>query len=460
MKPDFQDTIVAVSTPPGAGGIAVLRVSGSRASDVVQACTRGQPLPPCRKASKRTWQHPDTLEVLDDVVVTLYAEGASYTGELTAEIACHGSVYVQRVVLQSCIDAGARLAQPGEFTQRAFLNGRLDLAQAEGVGDLIASETAAAHRLALAQMKGSLSSALSTLREQLIAFAALIELENDFGEEDVEFADRLKLSQSVQELQGEVRRLRETFSAGQAIREGVTAVIAGRPNAGKSTVLNALLAEDRAIVSDIPGTTRDTIEATLVIEGVKFTLVDTAGIREASDAIEQLGVARSLEAVSRASVLVYVWDAAMTQPAEVGEDLAQLRNPSVPLIAVANKMDLHPYDKSDNYSGFGVSPQEFTPVSARAGMNLGLLKQRLFEFGVGEVPPRGSAVVTQARHVESLSQAAQALDRVATGLSSGLSGDLIALDLRQALHHIGEITGEIGTDDLLASIFSSFCIGK
>ena len=428
---------------------------------MVRACTPATSEPPIpRRATWRRWHDPRTGEPLDEVVLTYFAAPASYTGEDVVEVGCHGSTYIQRAVLQSCLDAGARLAAAGEFTQRAFLNGKLDLAQAEGVGDLIASETAAAHRLALHQMKGALSTALAGLRGELIEFAALLELENDFGEEDVAFADRSRLTDRVEAISAEVERLRATFAAGQAIREGVTAVIAGRPNAGKSTLLNALLQDDRAIVSEVAGTTRDTIEAELVIEGVRFTLVDTAGIREAGDAIEAAGVERSLRAVGRAGVLVYVWDAAATSPQEVGADLHALRRPGVPLVAVANKMDLNPYDEAERYTGFGVSPREFTPLSARADMNLGLLRERLFERGVGEVPAAGSAVLTQARHAEALSQAAEALERVRAGIATDLSTDLLALDLRQALHHVGAITGEISTDDLLGSIFSSFCIGK
>ena len=463
MHPTTQDTIVAISPPPGAGGIAVLRLSGSSAFDIARMCfsafaKTSQVVD--RQAVYGVWRFPDSTEILDDVVVTAFKSPRSYTGEDVIEISCHGSTYVQKIVLESCIQAGARIANPGEYTQRAFLNGRLDLTQAEGVGDLIGRETAAAHRLAIDQMKGGISRAMAALRSELITFAALIELENDFGEEDVSFADRNELKEKILSLSNEIQRLQRSFRLGQAIKNGVPTVIAGRPNAGKSTLLNALLDDDRAIVSDIAGTTRDTIEAELVIQGVVFRLVDTAGIREATDQIEALGVERTFAAIDKASVLVYVWDVVLTAPEEVENDLRKLLKPGIQLLAVANKMDLNPYAKLEHYNQDLIDKDRFVPMSAKHEMNVGLLKEKLFSVGVGEMPPKGSAILTQARHAEALGQADKALHRVLESLEAGFGGDLVALDLRQALHFVGEVTGEITVEDLLGSIFSSFCIGK
>ena len=459
--PYAADTIVAVSTPPGAGGIAVLRLSGAEALRVAGRCFRAFAKTGDvrdRHAYYGTWSDPGG-EPLDDVVVTAFRAPRSYTGEDVVEVSCHGSVYVQRALLESCTRAGARLARPGEYTERAFLNGRVDLTQAEGVADLIASETAAAHRVALTQVRGGIAEEMAGLRAELIEFAALIELENDFGEEDVAFADRAELAARVRDLRAVIARLIASFAYGRAVREGVAAVIAGRPNAGKSTLLNALLGEDRVIVSAAAGTTRDTVDADLAIEGVRFTLTDTAGLREAADEIEALGVARSRAAVARAAVLVYVWDAAATPPEAVATDLAALRRPGLEVIGVANKMDLNPRARLEQYAGAGLTDERFVPVSARNDMNLARLREALLSAGAGE-RPRGSAVLTRARHVEALREADAALGRVAGGLTSGLSGDLLALDLRQALHYVGEVTGAVSVDDLLDSIFGSFCIGK
>ena len=461
------DTVAAVSTPPGVGGIAVVRISGPEAGAIAGRCFRAAAKTPAnstllrpRHATYGDWCDPESGEVIDDVLAVYFPGPHSYTGEPVLEVSCHGSAYIQTAVLDSAVAAGARLAAPGEFTRRAFLNGRLDLTQAEGVGDLIAAETAAAHRLARTQLSGGISRAMAALRGELIDFAALIELENDFGEEDVEFADRSALGQRVGALRAEIQRLLESFTLGRALKDGVATVIAGRPNAGKSTLLNALLDDDRAIVSDVPGTTRDTIEAASVIEGVAFRLVDTAGIREAADEIEALGVARTLAEVERAAVLVYVWDVVATPPAGVASDLARLRREGLAVVGVANKMDMNPYAKHEDYAATGLPAERFVPMSAAHGMNLGLLRERLFAAGVGEAPARGDAVLTRARHVHALRAADEALARVGDGLDQGLGGDLVVLDLRHALHFVGEVTGEIGVDDVLDAIFSGFCIGK
>ncbi len=458
----MNETIVAISTPAGAGGIAVLRISGPEALQVASECfspLQGEPTR-WRTALYGAWVVPHTLQHLDQVLMTAFAGPHSYTGEDVVEVSCHGSLYIQQAILDSCLVAGARLAEAGEFTRRAFLNGRMDLTQAEGVGDLIASETAAAHRLALTQMSGGIRHKMSSIRSELIATAALIELENDFAEEDVEFSDRSALLTTIQQLRRLIEQLIDSFRMGRAIKHGVTTVIAGRPNAGKSTLLNALLQDDRAIVSDQPGTTRDTIEAELIVQGVAFRLIDTAGIREATDEIEALGVQRSLAAVEHAALLVYVWDVVMTSPEEVAQDLQRLVKPGTQLIGVANKMDLNPYTTFEHYASDLLSADRYVPLSASNDMNLGLLRDKMYEFGVGGEVATGSIILTQARHVEALTAANEALQRVEEGLQQGLSGDLLALDLRQALHYIGEVTGEVTVDDLLDSIFSSFCIGK
>ena len=459
------ETIAAVSTPAGSGGVALVRISGPAAAAVGRACFRvgagsRAPWRAPRRATYGEWRQPGGGEVIDDVLATFFPAPRSYTGDDVLEVGCHGSTYVQGALLASCLAAGARLAEPGEFTRRAFVNGKLDLTQAEGVGDLIAAETAAAHRLARTQLGGGISRAMGELRGELIDFAALLELENDFGEEDVAFADRGALLTKVAALRAEIARLLASFEVGRAVREGVAAVIAGRPNAGKSTLLNALLGDDRAIVSAVAGTTRDTIEASLAIDGVAFRLVDTAGLREATDEIEALGVARALAEVARAAVLVYVWDVVRTDPEEVAADLSRLRRPGLEVVGVANKMDLNPYARLEHYAAAELPEDRFVPVSAAHDMNLGLLRERLFAAGVGELPGAGDAVLTRARHVEALGRAGEALQRVEDGLVSGLGGDLLVLDLRHALHYVGEVTGEIGIDDVLDAIFSGFCIGK
>ncbi len=489
MTSSAAETIVAIATAPGAGGIAVVRISGPEAHAIARGAfvrTGGVAAPEGRCFGSTTVEELRAMvgrttyglwlarpevgrvpggdacpsAVIDDVVLSVYAAPHSYTGEDVVEVSCHGSRYLQRRILEECEGAGARLARPGEFTERAFLHGRLDLTQAEAVGDLIAAESAAAHRLARTQLNGALRQEMSALRKVLIDFAALIELENDFGEEDVSFADRPQLLATLQAADRRIARLVDSFETGRAIREGVAVVLAGRPNAGKSTLLNALLAEDRAIVSPIAGTTRDTIDAVLDIDGVRFRISDTAGIREATDDIEALGVGRTMAAVAQSAVLVYVWDVVMTSPAEVAADLATLGREDLSVIGVANKMDLNPYAKLEHYTHTDLTRDTFVPMVAAEGMNLGLLRECLFAVGVGQHAATGDVILSNVRHRTALLAANAALARVAHGVETGLSGDLVALDLRQALHFIGEVTGEISVEDLLESIFSNFCIGK
>lgn len=449
------DTIVALATPAGVGAIGVVRLSGPRSIAIVDAVFRGKALAqqPTHTAHFGTIRREDGT-VVDEVVVTLFISPKSYTGENTVEVGCHGSQYIIQELIQLFIRQGARLAQPGEFTLRAFLNGRMDLSQAEAVADLIASDSAGSHQLALGQMRGGFSHEIAALRQELIDFASLIELELDFGEEDVEFANRPQLQALVQKIQGVLRQLIQSFQLGNVIKQGVSTVIAGRPNAGKSTLLNALLNEERAIVSEIAGTTRDTIEEVLNIKGIQFRLIDTAGIREAEDTIEALGVAKTLEKVRESSLLVYVFDVVSTSPEDVQEDLAKLVLPGMFVLVVANKVDLtHPLPPQDVAAGW-------VSISAKAGTNIPHLKEKLYGAVLNEDVKTDHTIVSNARHYEALEKAYQALDAVMTGMQTGVTSDFIAMDIRRALHHLGEITGEISTDDLLGNIFGRFCIGK
>jgi tRNA modification GTPase len=465
----MQETIVAIATPTGEGAIGIVRLSGKGCISLVDDFFPARTL--VQSEARRAWFGILTDEegrAIDEVVVTLYRAPASYTGEDSVEISCHGSPFILSRVVQLCLDAGARMAAPGEFSQRAFLNGKLDLSQAEAVADLIASQSAAAHRIALHQLRGGVSNEIKDLRQKLIDFASLIELELDFGEEDVEFADRAQLRDLVEKIRARITQLTTSFRLGNAIKLGITTVIAGRPNAGKSTLLNALLNEERAIVSDIPGTTRDTIEETLNIGGVTFRLVDTAGIREASDTIEAIGVERAIERVRTGQLLVYVFDVIETDPATLAADLDRLYREDLQLVVVANKMDLNPYTKYEQYFGedytgkWTVDKEDFIPMVAKDKANLGYLQDRLLAAATGGTAglDQQQVVLSNARHYDALRRADEALVRVLDGLNVGLSQDFVAMDIRQSLRELGEITGEITTDDLLGNIFSNFCIGK
>lgn len=629
---NLSDTIVALATPQGVGAIGVIRLSGPAAISIVDKTFKGKNL---REQASHT-VHFGTIrdesdKILDEVLVTLFVAPSSYTGENVVEVSCHGSDFIIQELMRLFIRQGARLAQAGEFTMRAFLNGQMDLSQAEAVADLIASSSEGSHELAMQQMRGGFSHEIAALRQQLIDFASLIELELDFGEEDVEFANRDDLRELVEKIQGVLRQLIQSFQLGNVIKQGVNTVIAGRPNAGKSTLLNALLNEERAIVSEIAGTTRDTIEEVLNIKGIQFRLIDTAGIREAEDAIEAIGVEKTMEKVRQSSLLVYVFDVVDTQPAEVRADLAKLVTPGMHVLVVANKMDLNPYTKWEDYSstpgpsfsthqplprgrggelkgwrtanpegyaklkayaremrreqtlaektlwerlrkrqvagqkflrqhivgyfiadfyceekqlvievdggyhqlpdvqlsdeerteileqsGYhvlrftneevsqdidavirsvfrklhdpfslpreggsewvekeepglpaseaaeqaGVEQNNWVPIIAREGMNVPHLKDKLYEAVLSEKVNADSTIVSNARHYEALEKSYEALAAVLEGMATGVTSDFIAMDIRRSLHHLGEITGEISTDDLLGNIFGKFCIGK
>ena len=454
---DFKDTIVALATPAGLGAIGVIRLSGDRAIEIVNDVFQPKDLSIQTSHTLHYGRIESAGRVYDEVVVSLYIAPKSYTKEHVVEISCHGSPFIQESLIRLFTEKGARFARPGEFTQRAFLNGAFDLAQAEAVADVIAANSAAAQSAALHQLRGGFSKELTALREELIHFASLIELELDFGEEDVEFADRKDLEALVIQLLDHVRPLVESFRTGNAIKNGVATVIVGKPNAGKSTLLNALLNEDRAIVSEIAGTTRDSLEDEWTLGGIKFRLVDTAGLRETVDVIEALGVERTQAWVKKAQVVIYMADA-MTESVEgLKAGIMALGTLEIPIIQVLNKVD-------QVSNSVLVAFQEALPdvilMSAKNQVGLPELEKALLNIiGLDQANASGT-LVTNIRHYQQLVQTQETLIGVLNALKTGLTGDLIAQDLRYALHHLGEITGQISNDDLLKNIFGKFCIGK
>ena len=466
------DTIVALSTPPGAGALAVVRLSGPAAISITASVFSKKSLPQSAGHTLHygTLRNPSNGEILDEVVVALYRTPRSFTREDVVEISCHGSDYVVRQVLAVLLRQGARLAEAGEFTKRAFLSGALDLAQAEAIADLIAADSALSHRVALNQLRGGFSQELRDLRGRLIKFAALLELELDFGEEDVEFADRTGLALLLAEVRGVVAGLLRSFELGNVIKNGITAVIAGRPNAGKSTLLNALLREERAIVSAIPGTTRDFIEDEVSIDGLRFRFVDTAGLRDnPADEVEAIGVARTRQRVRQAALLLYLFDLTEMSPAEVQAEILELTTGlDLPVLAIGNKADLATAESMTAFTtGFQAGqPQASTMplVLLAAGQHQGLdaLQTALLKQVRGSALENtaSATIVTNVRHARALETAAAHLAAVQAGLDTGLGTELLAADLRHALAALGEITGEISSEDLLTSIFTQFCIGK
>ena len=454
---DWDDTVVALATPPGMGAIGVIRVSGKQTFPILNDLFPSKNLLEQASHTIVVGLLKDQNKVLDEVVLSLFKGPKSYTGEDVIEISCHGSAYIQSQIIASITARGARLAKAGEFTQRAFLNGKLDLAQAESVADLIASNSEASKRAAIHTMRGGFSTDLAYLREQLIKFSALIELELDFAEEDVEFANRSALHSTVDELQQATQQLINSFALGNVIKNGVQVAIIGKPNAGKSTLLNALLNENRAIVSDIAGTTRDTIEEVLNIEGVLFRLIDTAGIRtQTDDVIEQLGVAKSLEKMNAADLVVYLFDAATTSIQDIEVVAKELTSTGIKHVLVANKIDSITPEKL-------IELQTVTSIVCIAAKNklaIDTLKNALVQKAVGGDLQTESTVVTNARHQDALLKLQASLLDVSAGLSAKITGDLLALDIRQCLHYLGLITGEITNNDQLDYIFSKFCIGK
>lgn len=449
-----EETIVALATPAGVGAIGVIRLSGPDAIKIAASVFKGKDLTKQQSHTIHFGSIVDGEVILDEVLASLFIAPKSYTRENVVEISCHGSNYIIESIIKLLIKKGARSAKAGEFTLRAFLNGQLDLSQAEAVADLIASNSKASQQVALQQLRGGFSSQLQTLREQLVQFASLIELELDFAEEDVEFANRDQLKKLIYQINKVIVALIQSFELGNAIKQGVNTVIAGRPNAGKSTLLNALLNEERAIVSHIPGTTRDTIEEVLNINGINFRLIDTAGIREATDAIEKIGVERTMEKIAQSALLVYVYDADLLTIEELNSDVESLQRPGVTMLMVANKADLLSPEKLD-----ALTQSQTLLISAKEKTHIDELKSTIYRSAVKEQLDGNETLVTNIRHLEALQKTEEALVRVLNGIDT-ITSDFLSMDIKQALHYLGEITGAVTTDDLLENIFSKFCIGK
>ncbi|HEV7782207.1 MAG TPA: tRNA uridine-5-carboxymethylaminomethyl(34) synthesis GTPase MnmE [Chitinophagaceae bacterium] len=453
----WDDTIVALATPPGVGAIGVIRLSGDKAINIANELFPSKDLSKELSHTVHVGFLKEDSTTLDEVVIAVFKNPRSYTGEDTIEISCHGSPYVQQQVMDACIRKGARLAKPGEFTQRAFLNGKLDLTQAEAVADLIASNTAASQKAALHTIRGGFSENLKDLRERLVRFSALIELELDFSQEDVEFADRKQLDELIAELTASTGKLVSSFSLGNVIRNGVSVAIIGKPNAGKSTLLNSLLNENRAIVSDIPGTTRDTIEELINIDGILFRLIDTAGIREhTTDTIESAGMERSLAKMKQADLVLYLFDAADPKPG-VGSQKSVLDEMELNYLLVVNKIDQLGEEKARACFG---DNNKTVFIAAKQSLHLETLKERMVDAVLQGQVQTENTIITNARHYHALKEVQNSLADIRTGLGNKLPGDLLALDIRRCLHYLGEITGEITNDDQLDYIFSKFCIGK
>ncbi|MFT6921015.1 MAG: tRNA modification GTPase [Crocinitomicaceae bacterium] len=447
-----QDTICALATPNGIGAIGMIRLSGKQSWSIASKVFSKS----LETATSHT-THFGTIsngkgELIDEVLINVFAEGKSFTGEQSAEISCHGSPYIQQQIIQELLKVGGRMADPGEFTQRAFLNGKMDLSQAEAVADLIASQSKSAHGIALKQLRGGFSNELKDLRTELMNFASLIELELDFAEEDVEFADRTQLKKLVSDVLAHIKRLARSFELGNAIKNGVPVAIVGAPNTGKSTLLNQLLGDERAIVSDIEGTTRDVIEEVLNIEGILFRLIDTAGIREGAEAIEAMGIERSLEKIDQASIVLCLADgssqASLLEVSSWVEELSQ-KYEDKKIFMVANKVDL-----TSGTSNEGIQ------ISAKNGDYIDVLKSKLVDEVKGDFNMANETIVSNARHYDALIKTTVALEKADEGLETQVTADFVAMDIRQAMFELGTITGDISTDDLLGNIFSKFCIGK
>ncbi|QSE96677.1 tRNA uridine-5-carboxymethylaminomethyl(34) synthesis GTPase MnmE [Fulvivirga lutea] len=456
MNPATQDTIVALSTPPGVGAIGVIRLSGNDAIDITNKVFKGKDLTKQESHTIHFGTVRDGDKIIDEVLVSLFIAPKSFTKENVVEISCHGSPFILKQVIKVLLSNGARLARPGEFTQRAFINGQFDLAQAEAVADLINADSEASHEAALKQMRGGFSDQIKALREELIHFASMVELELDFAEEDVEFADRDDLKKLIHNLHEVINKLISSFDLGNVIKNGVPTVIAGKPNAGKSTLLNALLNEEKAIVSDIAGTTRDFIEDEINLGGINFRFIDTAGLRETTDTIEAMGVQRTQEQMKKASLIIYLVDMANDSVVEMNKEINKLENLGIPFVVVGNKSDKAQEDIKTAISKIKGS----VLISANSHENLEALKDRLLEVVNLDNFKSGDVVVTNIRHYDNLLKTRDALQDVLNGLGMNVTGDFLAMDIRQSLHYLGEITGEITTDDLLANIFSKFCIGK
>ena len=453
----WSDTIVATATAPGLGAIAVIRISGADTFTIINQFFPSKNLALLPSHTMHVGLFKEGDEAIDEVVLSLFKGPKSFTGEDTIEISCHGSPFIQQQIIQACVNKGARLARAGEFTQRAFLNGKLDLTQAEAVADLIASNTRASQKTALHNIRGGFSSELKNMREQLIQFAALIELELDFATEDIEFADRTKFYKLIQQITFSVDNLLLSFQLGNVIKNGVSVAIIGKPNAGKSTLLNTLLNEERAIVSEIAGTTRDTIEETININGIIFRLIDTAGIRSHSaDVIENIGIERSLQKMKTADTVLYIFDVKNETNDSLQQQIDLFNTGLIKYILVGNKADVYTNELPLKFS----VEKNIHFISAKEQTGIQELKTTLFNQTVQSSLQSESTIITNARHYEALQQVSLCLREIKNGLDIHLSGDLLSLDIRRCLYYLGEITGEITNEDKLDYIFSKFCIGK
>ena len=454
-----QETIVALATPNGLGAISVIRISGLNAISITEKLFK----PKGNKKLSNQKSHTVHLghlirngHELDEVLVTLFKGPHSYTGENTIEISCHGSTYIQQEIIDLFIENGIRVANPGEFTLRAFINGKMDLNQAEAVADLIASENEGSHKLAMEQMKNGFSNDLKKLRSELLHFSSMIELELDFSQEDVEFAERSEFKKLTIKIQSELEKLIDSFKSGNVLKNGISVAISGKPNAGKSSLLNTLLNEDKAIVSDIPGTTRDSIEDSLVIDGINFRFTDTAGLRETKDVIESKGIEKTKEKINSARILIYLFDSNDTSFKEINSDLKSFKREDLSILLVRNKVDL----KNTNQILINeLEKFEIIEISANNAESVNLLKKRLINE-INILNPYTDTVISNSRHYEALMNALKAIEEVNIGLKNDISGDLLSVDIRKSIEHLAEITGEITNDDVLGNIFANFCIGK
>ncbi len=459
----LNDTIVALATPSGAGAVAIVRVSGPNAIEFVADVFQSIKNKDLRKQKTHTLYLgfiKDGDKIIDQVLVSLFKGTNSYTGEPTVEISCHGSTFIQQQIIQLLLRKGCRMASAGEFTMRSFLNGKMDLSQAEAVADLIASDNEAAHQLAMQQMRGGFSNEIAKLREELLNFASLIELELDFSEEDVEFADRSAFRDLVNRIQFVLKRLIDSFAVGNVIKNGIPVAIVGEPNVGKSTLLNALLNEERAIVSDIAGTTRDTIEDELVINGIGFRFIDTAGIRDTKDVVESIGIQKTFEKMEQAQVVLFLVEGSnINDIARLKREIEEIKNkyPQKTLLVLINKKDLLSENEISNLES---QISNLLLISAKNKEGIDELKDQLMSLVNTGALRNNETIVTNTRHYDSLIKALEEIQKVQYGLDANISADLMAIDIRQALYYFGEITGQVTNDELLGNIFANFCIGK
>ena len=454
-----QETIIALATPNGLGAISVIRISGKEAIKITEKLFKGKNNKILSKQNSHTVHLGHLLKnghELDEVLISLFKGPHSYTGEDTVEISCHGSTYIQKEIIDLFIDQGIRVANPGEFTLRAFINGKMDLNQAEAVADLIASENEGSHKLAMQQMKSGFSNDLKKLRSELLHFSSMIELELDFSQEDVEFAERDEFKKLTNKIKSELKVLINSFQSGNVLKNGISVAIAGKPNAGKSSLLNTLLNEDKAIVSEIPGTTRDSIEDSLIIDGINFRFIDTAGLRETEDIIESKGIERTKEKIKKAKILLYLFDVNDTNIDEIKSKTDSFKRKDLSILLVRNKIDL----KIENKNLLNnLKNSEIIEISATDSESVSKLKKRLVDE-VDILNPYTDVIISNSRHYEALIKALKAIEEVNKGLKENISGDLLSVDIRRSIEYLAEITGEITNDDVLGNIFANFCIGK